>query len=118
MRAFVLLLLVLVSCSSDTEVPKGVLPPTKMSVVLWDVIRADEAANHQYRQDTMNSLFRQSTSLYRSVFQLHQITDSQFKQSFRYYHSHPEAMKIVLDSVDALAKRPVAADTIKKAVAK
>ena len=117
MRAFALLLLVLVSCGSETEVPKGVLPPTKMSVVLWDVIRADEAANHQYRQDTMNSLFRQSTSLYQSVFLLHQTTYSQFKQSFRYYQSHPDAMKIVLDSVDALSKRP-AMDTIKKAAVK
>jgi hypothetical protein len=119
MRAFctVWLLIGLVGCSDDTAVPKKFLQPTKMAVVLWDVIRSDEAASHLYRQDSAHNLFHKSTSLYQSVFRLHGVTDSGFKQSFRYYQSHPEAMKIVLDSVDVLAKRPVLT-TSKKAVAK
>ncbi|MCW3073032.1 MAG: hypothetical protein JWP69_101 [Flaviaesturariibacter sp.] len=107
-----ILLLATVSCSDEVKVPKGVLPPKKMSVVLWDIIRVDEAANHLFRLDTSYNLFLKSASLYQSVFRLHQTTESQFKQSFRYYQAHPDHMKIVLDSVDAIAKKPV--DTLIK----
>ena len=117
-NTFAILFLVLLSaCGKDADVPTGVLPPPKMSVVLWDVIRSDEAANHQFPQDTTNSLFKKSTNLYQSVFKLHGVTDSMFKHSFRYYQGNPEKMKILLDSVDALAKRPTA-DTLKKTAVK
>ena len=109
----ILLLAVFSACGNEGTVPKEVLAPPKMAKVLWDVIRADEAANHQFRMDTLHNLFRESTTLYQSVFKLHGVTDSAFKQSFRYYQGHPDKMKVLLDSVDALAKRPTA-DTLKK----
>jgi hypothetical protein len=107
-----LLLAALWACGSP-DVPSGVLPPDRMVSVLWDVVRADEIANHQYPADSVRLRFRRSTELYRSVFQLHGITDSQFRKSFRFYESHPERMKPLLDSLDARARRPEQKELLK-----
>ncbi|MDB5251068.1 MAG: hypothetical protein JWP27_237 [Flaviaesturariibacter sp.] len=115
-RLSVVLLVMTWSCGRSDNVPSDVLPQERMGSVMWDIIRADEVANHQYPVDSNGRRFRRSTELYRSIFQLHGITDSQFKKSFRYYENHPQLLKPVLDSLDARARQPVPPVSPKPAV--
>lgn len=93
----------LVACGRSDKVPSGILPKPKMQAVLWDMIRADELVSYKASMDTAVKLLPASASLYQSVFQLHHITEKEFKESFRYYETHPKLFRPVLDSLSKKA---------------
>jgi hypothetical protein len=93
------LLLLVLSCSNKSKVPKDVLPKEKMESVLWDMMRADEVVNLQYSKDTTVNRFDSSTRLYQQIFAIHSIDAATFKKSFKYYQSRPDLLKPVFDSL-------------------
>jgi hypothetical protein len=99
----------LVACNSGDKLPSGILPKPKMQAVLWDMIRADELVSYKASMDTSVKVLAASASLYQSVFQLHHITEKQFKESFRYYETHPKLFRPVLDSLSRKASHVITA---------
>lgn len=92
-------------CGQGNSVPKGIVVPVKMQGILLDMFQADEVVNQQVKTDSAGNRFAKSKQLYQTIFKIHHITDSQFKQSFRYYEQHPTLMKIMLDSLQAQTAR-------------
>ncbi len=115
MRCLPLLCCLLAACSGSS-VPDNVLPPEKMEVVLYDVIRADEMVDFLKLSDSTWQPFSRRTDLYDSIFQLHKVKKETFQNSLRFYQGRPDLLKEVLEALqkkvtDTTAhknKRPVA----------
>ena len=97
---FLLLIAVVTGCKKKDSIPSGILPPDKMEVVLWDMIRADEflrefvLAKDSTLNDTLESL-----NTYQWIFDNHKIKREQFATSFNYYQQNPNLFRKVLDSL-------------------
>lgn len=93
----VFFLVLLSSCAS--RLPKDVLPPDKMEMVLWDVAKGGEFANgYIYPKYPSISKATIDTKLLEEIFRAHGITKTQFNKSLDYYQKKPEMLLRVLDS--------------------
>ena len=102
MRKCLLLLMILfvVSCSSKTDAPAKLLSRDKMEDVLWDLMRADLFINnYMVIKDTALDKKKQGIELYSQILKLHKVTQEQFRESFQYYRSNPEELKVLMDSL-------------------
>ena len=105
----ILILAFLFSCS--TPLPKDVLPPEKMKVILWDVLRADELAGYNLTSDTSLNRINTYTAYYQQILDIHKISREKFNKSLAYYQNHPVLFKVVLDSLQNYADRQQKNDT-------
>jgi uncharacterized protein DUF4296 len=96
-------LFLITACKKQDK--KNILPPQKMKLVLWDLSRADELAEHKMLKDSSFRGLEKHVALYKEVFAIHHITKSDFQKSLQYYESNPEIFKGVLDSMQAMAER-------------
>jgi hypothetical protein len=92
---------------SQTEVPKDVLSQKEMEAVLWDVLLADQTAEFYIQGDSSINALEKHTDLYQQVFQIHKISKEDFKESLRFYESHPKLLKPVFDSLQKRSERSV-----------
>jgi len=88
------------------KVPRDVLPPEKMKLVMWDLLRADELAaetvgfsNFGRQRDSMCEV------LYQKVFLMHKTDKESFARSLRFYQGNPNISKQMLDSVISIGER-------------
>jgi len=92
-------LLILNSCKSKDQTPKGILPKEKMQEVLWSMIVAGEFLNgYVLIRDSVDKV-AESSKVYGQVFQVHHITREEFDKSYSYYRDHPDLMRVILDSL-------------------
>ena len=107
MRYFLVLLLstFLISCGNKNKIPSGILSPTKMQDVLWDVLRAD-AFSHDFQiRDTTKNVVEENAKLQKQEFALHKVTKEEFYNSYDYYKAPTEIVKGMLDSMINKANR-------------
>jgi hypothetical protein len=95
--AFFFLFLFLTGCEPDR--PKNVLPPEKMRLVLYDMMRVDELATERLTTDSSYALLPKNEALYHQVFNVHRTSLEQFKTSLAFYQTHPGQFKEVLDGL-------------------
>lgn len=119
-----LLIFSLVSCSSE-PIPKDVLPPEKMKLIMWDLSRADELAAYYGTKDSAwlsPSMYHKE---YAKVFRIHKVRKDEFDRSLAWYENNPPQLKVLIDSLqkfgerkqkeyDALKSKPPADDTSKR----
>ena len=114
MRNRIILILVLfLSCSRP--LPKDVLPPDKMKIVLWDVLRADELADYNLMTDTSLNRIQTYIGYYQEILNIHQLSREKFRKSLVYYENHPALFKMILDSLQNYADREQKADSLHQA---
>jgi hypothetical protein len=100
-----LLSTLLISCGSKNKMPSGILPPEKMQLVLWDILRVD-AFSHDFQiKDSTKNLAEENAKLQKQVFVLYSVTQEEFYNSYDYYKTHTELMKGMLDSMINKANR-------------
>jgi Domain of unknown function (DUF4296) len=102
MRKCLLLLLIIlgVACSGNTEAPAKLLSRDKMEDILWDLMRADLFINnYMVIKDTSLDKKKQGIELYSQILKLHKVSQEQFRESFLYYRSNPEELKVLMDSL-------------------
>jgi hypothetical protein len=97
------LVILLFACNRAEKVPAGILPKEKMQSLMWDMVRADELVTYKASMDTSIKQLPASVGLYKSVLSLHNVTEKQFKESFKYYEAHPKLFKSVIDSLSRKA---------------
>jgi hypothetical protein len=102
--SFLLIVFILTACSSS-PVPKGILPPTQMQEVVFDLIKADEFINNFAVKDTNINIRTKRISLYEQVFNIHKTNKQDFYKSYRYYQQHPDKNKILFDTLHSVANR-------------
>ena len=106
MRTGLIVLLVLFSCAKKNRVPENILPPDKMEKLLLDLMEADELIARKSIDSIRNDSFNRSV-VYTTVFNQHKTSKEEFRKSFSYYESHPEFLKIILDSIQSEARKPI-----------
>lgn len=97
--------LFLVACTEGNDPKKDVLPPQKMESVLWDILKAEAIADSRQLKDSSFQSIAIHTTLYDTVFAVHQIDKDVFKKSLRYYESRPDLLKIIFDSLQSKSDR-------------
>ena len=85
----ILILIVTAGCGGNST-DKKVLPVQDMKLTTNDT--AQQFKNENFR-------------LYDQVFRAYKINRKQFYSSYKYYESHPDLFKVLIDSVDEVAKR-------------
>ncbi len=119
MRTFqwiVLLLFFTIGCKSKNDIPNNVLPPPKMQLILWDMMRADQfLSDYVLNKDSSLKKIPESLKYYQQIFAIHKVTKEEFQHSFSFYQSHPVLLKALMDSiskpVDAAPKQLAKPDT-------
>jgi hypothetical protein len=105
----------ILSCADKAKVPKDILPPEKMQLVLWDMISAGEFLNGYILNKDSADKVAESSIQYGQVFQVQHITREDFEKSWQYYRDHPALMKVVLDSLNGkkanYGQHPLKADS-------
>jgi len=102
MRKYLLLLVIIfaLACNSKTDTPAKLLSRDKMEDVLWDLMRADLFINnYMVIKDTALDKKKQGIELYSQILKLHKVSQEQFRESFLYYRSQPEELKVLMDSL-------------------
>lgn len=72
---------------------------------MWDIAQAESYANQYIVRDSAKDLKKETLVLYQKVFALHKTNKEQFSESLKYYESHPEIHKVLLDSLLGYANR-------------
>ena len=97
----ILIAIVAAGCSDNIEIPKDILSQSKMQGVMWDLIRADEfVSTYIWKNDSLINREEESVNLYKQIFQIHNITKDQFRNSLSFYRQHPKLLKIIVDSLN------------------
>jgi hypothetical protein len=96
---------VLFSCSGKNKVPADIIQQKEMQKILWDVITAQTLSAEMARKDSAMNEIAETRILTQKVFEIHHITSSQFDESYSWYTSHPELMRIMFDSLGAQNQR-------------
>ena len=101
----VALIVCLSTCTVGDQLPIGVLAPQQMQDVLWDMLRADALTPELMRTDSNTKTSLKNIELYNKVFRVHNISKTIFQNSYTYYQNHPDLMRTLLDSMNAVQQR-------------
>jgi hypothetical protein len=111
MRRYFFITLLLVSldaCQSSHSVPRGILPPEKMELVLYDLLRSGNLVNNFIiAKDSTVSKDQEHIKWINRVLTFHRVSEADFKKSFTYYQEHPELMSVMMDSISRKEDDPV-----------
>jgi hypothetical protein len=100
--------ILLLSCKSKNELPKGVLPPDQFQEVVWDLVRADQfITSYQLLKDSALDKNTASIEWYNKVLSLHKVTEADFKASVKYYQQRPAQLAVLMDSLSKKTETPV-----------
>ena len=99
-----LLFLFAAACSDVDKVPREVLGPEKMKVIIFDLLRADELVN-THTGDTLYKRDKEAEKNYEQIFLIHEVNKKQFYESYKYYQAHPNINKALFDSLIAYGNR-------------
>ena len=96
------LVLLFVSCDSETTVPSDLLQPDKMTEVMEDIYLSEGIVASSGSPD--RTAERQlAIDYYSVVYKKHKVDSTVFRKSFDYYTMHPKLMQQVSDHVMASA---------------
>ncbi len=70
-----------------------------MKSILWDVMSAQNLATALQRQDSSVNTVAETNALTQKIFEIHKINAADFSKSYTWYIKHPEAMKLIFDSL-------------------
>ena len=96
---YCIFLIILFSCSSQNKAPSGIIQPKEMKNIMWDVMRAQALAVEITRKDSSLNDTAETKALVQKVFEIHKIKFVDFDKSYNWYIKHPEAMKVIFDSL-------------------
>jgi hypothetical protein len=99
--AFMIVALI-ISCKSKE---KEIISLPEMKLVMWDMLNADALYNQIIIKDSTARINKENLRFYQDVFNIHHITKERFYNSYRFYASHPDNMKILIDSLNAYGGR-------------
>jgi hypothetical protein len=104
------IIILLFACKRNKDLPKDILVPDKMKVVLYDLMLAEAL------QDAKPDLYPPGhTELRDQVLKSHGLNKKTFQKSLDYYRQHPQIYKQLADSLAGFASR-LSADVLQEPV--
>ena len=114
MRNFILCGIVisfLYSCKDST--PDGIIPQEKMVLVLWDYMDANIYSFEQVI-DSMQDDSVVNAKMQTTIFKKYKVTREEFENSYDYYSTNTELMKVIIDSILIRKQRVDTSEFIKR----
>jgi Domain of unknown function (DUF4296) len=94
------------ACSNRSSIPKGIIPLDTMQKVMKEMILAGEYSVQYISKDTLKQdKVKANQDLMETIFSVHHISATDFKNSLSFYESRPDLNKIIFDSIAADANR-------------
>ncbi len=108
MRLLVFMLLlfgVVQGCKRRIAIPSDIIPPERMQMVIWDLLRADEFVNaFVIAKDSTRDRKSECTRLYQNIFRIHHISREEFQKSLSFYQVHPLLTRGMMDSLNVFVQ--------------
>jgi hypothetical protein len=104
MKKLAIIISFFAACSSD-KLPKNIVEPEKMKLIVWDMLKADEYVMNKVGQDSGKTTKQRLNEMYNKVYSIHHISQDEFHNSYNYYEQHPQLHKVLMDSVYAYGNR-------------
>lgn len=99
MRNALLIALVIFTVSGcKPGIPDDIIPPEKMSQVLYDIHITDGYTNTIPDADSAK---RVAASFYKGIYNKFEIDSALYAKSMEYYHAHPDVMTELYDGITA-----------------
>ena len=76
-----------------------------MKSILWDVMRAQTLAQETSLKDTLIDVAIETKLLSQKIFKIHKTDSTHFMESYNWYVKHPDALKLIFDSLYAQKQR-------------
>jgi hypothetical protein len=76
-----------------------------MKIVMLQLLQVDEFYNRTSFRDSTLRIEKKNIVFYKQVFELNGVDRNQFYKTLDYYESHPNEMKVLMDSVNVLCKK-------------
>jgi hypothetical protein len=100
------LLALISACSNRTGIPKDIIPPDSMRLIMKDIIIAGEYSEQYIAKDsTRPDKMKASQELFDEVFKVHHTSREKVRESLSFYESRPDLNKKIFDSLAADANR-------------
>jgi hypothetical protein len=96
--------MLLFSCKGKQN-KKNILPVSSMKLIMWDILKADEWYAQTAIRDTLHKRLNENFQIYEQVYKIHHVSKEQFYTSYKFYETHPDQFKILIDSVIAVGDR-------------
>ena len=94
------------ACSNRTGIPKDILPPDSMEIIMKDVIMAEQYSYQYLAKDSLiRDKVKANQDLLEAIFKVHHTTRAAFRKSLNYYESRPDLNKKIFDSLSVYANR-------------
>jgi hypothetical protein len=94
------------ACSNRTSIPKGIIPLDAMQKIMQEMILAGEYSVQYISKDSLKQdKVKANQDLMETIFKLHHVSNTEFKNSLSFYESRPDLNKIIFDSIAADANR-------------
>ena len=96
------IMILFAACSNRTSVPGDIIPIDSMTVIMKDIIIANEYSQVNIPKDsTKKDKILANQQLLDGVFKIHHVTRESFQTSYRFYESRPDMNKAIFDSLSA-----------------
>jgi tRNA/tmRNA/rRNA uracil-C5-methylase (TrmA/RlmC/RlmD family) len=96
--------LICLACNKKSK-DNQVLPINSMKLIMWDMMKADEWFVQTTIKDTQHLRKKENIELYEQVFAIHNTSRKQFYNTYKFYQTHPDQLKILIDSITAFSNR-------------
>lgn len=107
MRAgiFIMIAACILTACSGSKVPSQYIQPHEMGNMLFEISMAEEFVNSYVAKDSSKNKDIVIQQEYQKIFLLHNVTEDQFEKSYKFYKSHINLYKEMMDSLNARAQR-------------
>ncbi len=103
--SILLIFFVVTSCTKSTYVPPGIIKPSEMQSIFWDIIRGDILAQEIVNKDSIKNMKAESYTITEKIFSIHNINRTKFEKSIVFYEKNPWLIKIIFDSLNSVQTR-------------
>lgn len=104
-KSTMLVFFFITSCSNKKVDTDKFLPVEVMQKTVFQLMEVDEFLSRQIQTDTAVQPQVIKAKYYQQVFNLNKVDRVRFYATMRYMEKHPDAYKILVDSLEALSKR-------------
>ena len=102
----IFMIILFAACSNRSSIPGDVIPMDSMTLIMKDIIIANEYAMVNIPKDsTKKDKILANQQLLDGVFKIHHVTRESFQNSYQFYESRPDMNKTIFDSLSAYANR-------------
>ncbi len=101
----IILSFIVTSCGKKNSIPNDIIPPVKMEIIFWDMLRADLLAQEIVNKDSTKNIKAESLRLNEQLYHVHHVSKSELKKSLSFYEERPELLRTIFDSLNAAQTR-------------